>query len=344
MEKKSKTKKQKLISFVIPCYNSEAYMEHCIETLLPGGEDVEIIIINDGSKDNTGKIADRYAKKYPSIIKVHHQENGGHGEGINQGLKIATGKYFKVVDSDDWVDAKAYKEVLKRIKSNKIDSDLVIMNYVYTYTDGRKNQQINFRNVFPNDRQCTWDETKKFKSTQYMSLHNLMYKKEILDKTDIDLPKHVFYEDNLFIYLPLINTKTLYYLDVDFYQYFIGREDQSVQEPQLIKRSSHQVLISKLVACAYDATKVENKKLRNNMIREAAFLMSIGTIFSRLAKTKEGEAQYKQMWKDVKEAQPNMYKVLRRKPITFFSYLPGRLGRFIAISGYRFAHSLVKFN
>ena len=80
------------------------------------------------------------------------------------------------------------------------------------------------------------------------------------------------------------------------------------------------------------------------MIREAAFLMSIGTIFSRLAKTKEGEAQYKQMWKDVKEAQPNMYKVLRRKPITFFSYLPGRLGRFIAISGYRFAHSLVKFN
>ena len=353
MEKKSKSKKketkkeikkQKLISFVVPCYNSEAYMEHCIETLLTGGEDVEIIIINDGSKDNTAKIADKYAKKYSSICIAHHQENGGHGEGINQGLRIATGKYFKVVDSDDWVDEDAYKAVLSRIKDGRIDSDLVIMNYVYTYTDGRTNQQINFRNVFPSDRECTWDETKKFKSTQYMTLHNLMYKKEILDKTDIDLPKHVFYEDNLFIYLPLINTKTLYYLDVDFYRYFIGREDQSVQEPQLIKRSSHQVLVSKLVACAYDATKVENKKLRENMIREAALLMSLGTIFSRLSKTPEGEEQYKQLWKDVKEGQPNMYKVLKNKPITFFSKIPGRIGRFIAIKGYRLAHCLVKFN
>jgi glycosyltransferase involved in cell wall biosynthesis len=354
MEKKSKSKttkkttskstKQKLISFVVPCYNSQDYMEHCIDTLLPGGEDVEIIIIDDGSKDDTAKIADRYAKEYPNICIAHHQENGGHGEGINQGLKIATGKYFKVLDSDDWVDEEAYKAVLSRIKDGRIDSDLVIMNYVYTYTDGRPNQQINFRNVFPSDRECTWDETKKFKSTQYMTLHNLMYKKEILDKTDIDLPKHVFYEDNLFIYLPLINTKTLYYLDVDFYRYFIGRADQSVQEPQLIKRSSHQVLVSKLVATAYDATKVENKRLRENMIREAALLMSLGSIFSRLSKTPEGEEQYKKLWQDVKEGQPNMYKVLKRKPIAFFARIPGRLGRFIAIKGYRIAHCLVKFN
>ena len=136
----------KYISFVVPCYNSEAYMENCIESLLIGGEDVEIIIIDDGSKDKTGKIADKYQKKYPKIVKAIHQENGGHGAGIMTGLSVATGKYFKVVDSDDWVDKKAYKTLLKKIK--KIDSDLIIMNYVYTYTDGRINQTISFKNVF----------------------------------------------------------------------------------------------------------------------------------------------------------------------------------------------------
>ena len=93
----------KLLTVTVPCYNSQDYMENCINSLLTGGERVEIIIIDDGSQDQTGHIADDYAKKYPSMVRVIHQENGGHGEGINQGLKYATGTYFKVVDSDDTV-------------------------------------------------------------------------------------------------------------------------------------------------------------------------------------------------------------------------------------------------
>ena len=143
----------KYISFVVPCYNSEEYMEKCIESLLIGKDDVEIIIIDDGSSDNTGKIADRYQKKYPKIVKAIHQENGGHGAGINTGLKHATGKYFKVVDSDDWLDAKAYKKLLKEVK--EIDADLIVCNYVYTYTDGRKDQTISFANVYDEKKLLT---------------------------------------------------------------------------------------------------------------------------------------------------------------------------------------------
>ena len=106
----------KLITFAVPSYNSEAYMEHCIDTLLTGGEEVEIIIVNDGSKDNTKKIADRYAKQYPTIVKAVHKENGGHGSGVNKGLELATGLYYKVVDSDDWVDEDALKKTLETIK------------------------------------------------------------------------------------------------------------------------------------------------------------------------------------------------------------------------------------
>ena len=97
----------KLLSVAIPSYNSEGFMRNCIESLLPGGEDVEIIIVNDGSKDGTGAIADEYAAKYPTIVKAVHQENGGHGEAVNAGLRNATGLYYKVVDSDDWVNEEA---------------------------------------------------------------------------------------------------------------------------------------------------------------------------------------------------------------------------------------------
>ena len=332
----------KYISFVVPCYNSEEYMEKCIKSLLIGKDDIEIIIIDDGSKDNTGKIADKYQKRYPNIVKAIHQENGGHGEGINVGLKHATGKYFKVVDSDDWLDEDAYKKLLKEIKH--IDTDLVVCNYVYTYTDGRSDQVISFANVYDEGRVLTWDDIHKFKLTQYPSLHSMMYKKSVLDKSNIDLPKHVFYEDNLFIYLPLVNTKTIYYLDLDLYRYYIGRADQSVQESQMIKRSSHQVLVSERVCTAYDLTEIENKKLRKLMTRECIFLMTIGVVFSRLAFNKEGEKQYKELWKSVKEKNPKLYRRMRYFSMATFVSIPGKLGRQIMKLGYRFAHSLVNFN
>ncbi len=332
----------KYISFVVPCYNSEDYMEKCIDSLLIGKDDVEIIIVDDGSTDKTGKIADRYQKKYPTIVKAIHQPNGGHGEGINTGLKHATGKYFKVVDSDDWVDKKAYKEILKKVK--KIDADLIVMNYVYTYTDGRENQTINFSNVFKNNEVIGWDQIGRFKATQYLSLHSMMYKKSVLDEAKIKLPKHVFYEDNLFIYLPLPYTKSIYYLDVDFYQYFIGRADQSVQEPQLIKRSSHQVLVTKEICNKYDLDTIENKKLRKLMYRECVFVMTIGVIFSRLAYNEEGEKQFLELWDSIKESNPKLYKRMKHFTMASMVSFKGNFGRFLSIKGYRLAHKLVKFN
>ena len=124
----------KYISFAIPCYNSQDYMAHAIESILPGGEDIEIIIVNDGSKDRTSEIAHEYMEKYPTIIKVVDKENGGHGDAVNSGLMHATGKYFKVVDSDDWVDEEALLKILDTIKGfvkDESEVDMVIANYVY---------------------------------------------------------------------------------------------------------------------------------------------------------------------------------------------------------------------
>ena len=143
----------KLITFAVPCYNSAAYMDHCVETLLQGGDDIEIILVDDGStKDDTPAICDRYAQQYPDIVRAIHQENGGHGEGVNQGIRNARGVYYKVVDSDDWVDVPALNKALDKLRQFVRDGKLVDMlmcNYVYEHVEDNTQRVMHYRNVFP---------------------------------------------------------------------------------------------------------------------------------------------------------------------------------------------------
>ena len=128
--------KEKLITFAVPCYNSQDYMQRCMRSLMAGGEEVEIIVIDDGSTDRTGEIADCYAEKYPETVRAVHQKNGGHGAGVNKGLSLAAGEYFKVVDSDDWLDEEALKKLLTEIRKRKRQgalADLIICNYLYDH-------------------------------------------------------------------------------------------------------------------------------------------------------------------------------------------------------------------
>ena len=137
----------KLLSVAIPCYNSAAYMRNCIESLLPGGDEVEILIVDDGStKDNTAEIADEYERNYPGICRAIHQENGGHGEAVNAGLRNATGVYYKVVDSDDWVNEEAYMEVLDTLRKfvhDNVTLDMLITNFVYEKTGTQNTKKVN---------------------------------------------------------------------------------------------------------------------------------------------------------------------------------------------------------
>ena len=161
--------REKYLSFVVPCYNSESYMARCIESLLPGGEDVEIIIIDDGSKDKTVEIADAYQKQYPDLVKVIHKENGGHGSGVNAGLACARGVYFKVVDSDDWLDGTAYQKLLEKIRyyckeagGGEEKPDLFVCNYVYNHLEQQITRSMGYGNVFPAEKICHWSETGHF--------------------------------------------------------------------------------------------------------------------------------------------------------------------------------------
>ena len=161
----------KLLSIVIPSYNSEDYIEHCVESLLVGGEDVEIIIVDDGSVDRTGEIADAYAARYPSIIRAVHQENGGHGEAVNAGIRNASGLYFKVVDSDDWVDGEAYHQVLatlKELSGGNTVLDMLISNFVYEKEGAKRKKVMKYTGTLPENRIFGWNDAKHFRKGQYI--------------------------------------------------------------------------------------------------------------------------------------------------------------------------------
>ena len=219
----------KLLSIAIPCYNSQDYMRHAIETLLAGGEDVEILVVNDGSKDKTADIAAEYQQKYPTIVRAINKENGGHGDAVMTGLKNATGLYFKVVDSDDWVDEECLKRVLAQLRAfteQKGEIDMLICNYVYDKVGVKHKHVMQYRHAVPQNRVFGWNET-RFKIGEYLLMHSVIYRTALLNKCGLNLPKHTFYVDELYVYQPLPMVKKMYYMDEDLYHYFIGREDQS---------------------------------------------------------------------------------------------------------------------
>ena len=255
----------KLLTFAVPCYNSQDYMEHCIHTLLEGGDEVEIILVDDGSRDNTGAIADRYAQQYPDIVRVIHQENGGHGEGVNQGLRHAQGLYYKVVDSDDWADVDALRQVVDKLREfSQMPEpvDLLVCNYVYEHVEDHTQKVMRYTNVFPQGRVFTWDEIDRFRPSQYLLMHSVFYRTQLLRGCGLELPKHTFYVDNIFVYQPLPYVKTLYYMNLDFYRYFIGRADQSVNEQVMVKRVDQQLRVTRIMIGSHDLTQISAQHRR----------------------------------------------------------------------------------
>ena len=340
----------KLLSVAIPCYNSEAYMRNCIHSLLAGGEEVEIIIVDDGSKDGTAAIADEYAEKYPTIVKAVHQENGGHGEAVNAGLRNATGLYFKVVDSDDWVSISAYKEILKtleKLAGAKPMVDMLISNFVYEKEGVKRKKVMSYRSAFPQDQVFTWDDVKFLHKGQYILMHSVIYRTKLLRECGLELPKHTFYVDNIFVYHPLPHVKYLYYLNVNFYRYFIGRSDQSVNEKVMIGRIDQQLKVNRIMIDDYklsDPRQVQNRKLRHYMKNYLEIIMVVSSIIAIRSGTEENLEKKYELWKYLKKKDPKTYYELKWGVLGRTMNLPGRTGRKISEVAYKIANKFVGFN
>ena len=334
----------KLLTVTVPCYNSQDYMEKCIESLLSGGEKVEIIIIDDGSKDNTGAIADAYAEKYPNIVRVVHQENGGHGEGINQGLAHATGRYFKVVDSDDTMSADfpGFLEKLEECDSRG-GVDLFVTNYYYVHTDGKGDRSINYSNVLPQGRIFTWSETKPFLLHQLLTIHSCTFRTEAMRKWNSRLPKHIFYEDNLMVCQTLPFIEKMYYMNADLYRYWIGRPDQSVQKNVMMKRYTHQLLVAERCFAALHLDDVQDRRLKKYLKHELFMMFGIGILYTRLHRSEETDADLEQMWENCRQHDRKWADHFRYGTPLRLICISGWLGWYLSSLVYWIANHLVRF-
>lgn len=337
----------KLLSFCVPCYNSQDYMEKCVNSLLVGGEDVEIIIVDDGSKDDTAKIGDSLATKHPGIVRCVHQENGGHGEAVNTGIREAKGLYFKVVDSDDWVDEKAYKRVLDTLNDivgSSENLDMMICNFVYEKQGAKKKKVMAYKNVLPVERIFTWDEVGHFHPGQYMLMHSVIYRTKLLKKCGITLPAHTFYVDNIFVFEPLPHVKYMYYLNVNFYRYFIGRDDQSVNEKVMIGRVDQQLKVNRIMIDFMTSTTISNYKARHYMKNYLDIIMTISSIMLIREGSKESLRKKKELWTYLRDKDYLLYMRIRHGVLGTTMNLHGKLGRKISVFGYKIAQRFVGFN
>ena len=337
----------KYISFAIPCYNSQEYMAHAIESILPGGDDVEILIVNDGSKDNTSKIAHEYEKKYPNIVRVIDKENGGHGDAVNAGLRNASGKYFKVVDSDDWVKEGSLHRILRVLRDFEEEDqeiDMLIANYVYEKEGAEHKKVIHYRNVLPQDEIFRWSDVGRFHLDQYILMHSVIYRTDMLKLCQLELPKHTFYVDNIYVYYPIPHVRKMYYMDEDFYRYYIGREDQSVNEKVMIKRIDQQIFVTKKMIDMYQMKDITNKKLRNYMINYLAIMMTVSSILLIRSKEKENLDKKKELWLYLRTKDPKTFFRIRYGILGQTMNLPGKSGRKISSLAYTIARRLIGFN
>jgi glycosyltransferase involved in cell wall biosynthesis len=327
-------------------------MRHAVDSLLTGGDRVEIIIVDDGSTDDTAKIADEYKEKYPDNIKVIHKENGGHGDAVVAGIHEATGLFFKILDSDDRFDPDALKTVLdkmERMEESGELPDLIVTNYIYVRPDENWTRSMPFRKSLPADRIIGWDEVGRFSVGAYILHHAATFRTQILRDCNLELPKHMFYVDHLYMCRPMRLVEKLYYIDVDFYQYYIGRPDQSVNEKVMLSRIDQQLEINRALMYDLDLESIEDKNKRDYLYYYIEIVTNATVCFLLRTGKQEDEDMVRSFIDEIREKNPVIYDLYTSKP--FYQHPIGALLRLpkwfsypIYLDTYLLMRRLYKFN
>lgn len=304
-----------LLTIVVPCYNAEPHMRRCLDSLLKADiASMEILIINDGSTDGTGAVADSYAHQCPGRVRVFHQENGGHGAGVMKGLEHAQGRFFKVVDSDDWIDPAALQWVLDRlsVQDQVKCPDIVFCQYTRHHQASGRERTTGYAPAFPTDRVFSWGEAGRLKEYQRLMMHAMFFRTELLRQCDLRLPRHTFYVDLLIADLPLLYAKTMIYWDVSPYQYLVGQAQQSVNMHNVIRNIDNMLLVISRLLERYRERQPMLEPLQDRLfLQELAFAAAIASVHLMMSRTPQAREKLKSFWQTLELEDPILYRKLR---------------------------------
>lgn len=340
---------KKTLTFVVPAYNMTEYLERCVMSLIAAkrNDDIEVLIVDDGSSDGTLEMAQKFEARYPSIVRAIHQENKGHGGAVNTGIAAASGMYVKVVDADDWVGPESLEQVMAVLREEADSTepiDMLVTNYVYDKVGKRNKHVVNFRHAMKAGARLAWNDLGHFGLAEYILMHALTYRTAVVRESGMQLPEHTFYVDFIYAYQPFPWVKTMKYLDTPFYHYFIGRDGQSVQTDVMIRRVDQLRLVNQCMVRATPERDTVPDGLYRYMIHFLAIESSVASVFMILSRDPENYEKKKDMWNDIKAYSPTIYKDVRKKAMSRALNLRGSIGRFVIRKGYFVAEHVVGFN
>jgi len=307
---------KKILTVVIPAYNIEKYVEQCLESFVQKEilEDMEVLVINDGSTDRTVALAEKYTEQYPDTFRIIHKENGGHGSTINRGIQEAKGSYLKVVDGDDWVDGEAFVRLVRFLKSSS--SDFVVNRYQWVHhRTGEK--RLEFQKPF---EEVEYGRTYRFDEISdkvFLKMHSLTIRTEILRKIPL-IDEHCFYVDMEYVLFPIPFIQTVTFLPDIVYQYRIGLPSQSMNMEKMQKNERNYMrVLDRLLAFYEEQKRVglhENYLLylEHCLGRMAATRFKIFLSFSYDPAIRH---KMKQFDRELKMSYPKIYHAVINKPV-----------------------------
>ena len=339
-----------LLTVVVPAYGAEGHLHRALDSLLSCPGQLEVVIVDDGSLDGTGAIADAYAATRPDLFRVIHQANAGHGGAINTGIDQARGKYLKVLDADDWLDAPVLREVMDLLADldERGGVDAVMTDYVHE-RQGKSSRKARFDGVFPTGRIFGWEHTSGFGTRQYLLMHAIIYRTALLREVALRLPEHTFYVDSLYVVTPLTAVRRMYYLPRPLYHYLIGREGQSVQADVMVRRIDQQLRVNRMALDVLPSARDVADGTVPAQLHEALLHYVQGICAVSFATLARGGTPHHLQQRDALRAElrtraPELYGRMRRSLVGVGSTLPGHAGRQMTSLVYQVARRVVGFS
>lgn len=306
----------KILSIIIPAYNVEKYLRKCLSSMEVKEilDDVEVLVISDGSTDSTAQIVMEYVNKYPGTYYLYEKENGGHGSTINYGIRHANGKYFKVVDGDDWLNTPKLSEYVNMLKNR--DEDIIASDYLCI-------QDVTEKIL---DEKYAADDKSQYTKTCYISkgqihnvikMHSMTIKTGFLKNQGIDIDEHCFYVDAEYITYPIVQTDSVYFYNEFIYMYRLGRNGQSMDIKSMQKRRDQHMHVLESLLRFYENASYptdEHKKYVERAI--AQIVENQFQIYISMGLKKGIFSEMKKWDKDLQKNYPDVYKSTNKKSIT----------------------------
>lgn len=307
----------KVLSLIVPSYNSEKFLDKGIPSFLNPKilDQLDVIIVNDGSKDRTVQVAEQYCARYPDTVRLISQENKGHGGALNTGCAAAVGKYLKVIDADDWVETENLPEFIRLLET--CDSDVVLTHH---HTVDISTGEVRNWKSYPLKfgERYTFDEIMSQWDSFYRSLtfHGITYRTEFYHRCGIQLSEHVFYEDHEFATFPCCMARSVTPFDLFIYDYRIGDVEQSVSDENQLKRIGHtETVLRRLVQEYHRIPLEENAAGRNYVCMKAQGLLLsyLKTVMLVSPDRKQGRMMGKQMMEYFRDNLVGTWMLARRQ-------------------------------